>query len=546
MSQPDFSAYLDSVCGKIKNKVKREEIRQELLCHLEDNYERNMATGMTPEQATANAVEKMGDSDVLSYRFEQLYSFSPVKAMSSAFVGLIFAYITFNFIITGTVKEILFVCSLPLFFSVLLRMRKMNKTMEKAFHFFNLHCIFYFFSYFLNMGREIPTLLSFSVMISIFLLRCVFLFFVFTGLNGFCKEYITPESKKPHLIACAVYHIIQTAFACVILILTDGKNTTINSFVLPIIFLFFFFFCIAQLMRVRRLLWDADGEYNILPDDKKHFITVSSVFASAVCIVLAFNYFSSVMSPKKMEFVMHDTESEKISAADETRKKMLSWEVPESVVNDLPDSEILNYEKAEFLLFDASGKSLGNEAETDVYNYWFFIPEEGHSEHYSVRLLCYIENHFTEKARLYRAGYYFSIWDNLMPLNMSNTESDYFVSIITDEGDKKYNASPFILHNFDSENVLDYPKGFEYREEKGQRIYMAMNMGINNMEQQVSGNFAVIRKDTFLSFGYNSTAVFADSMLHYGYVSIKDYTYPFEACVHGTVVEPYEYLQNER
>ena len=61
---------------------------EELTNHLEDNYERNLAVGMTEEEARQNAIDKMGDSDALSYRLSAVHSYSPLNAMSSAFFRL--------------------------------------------------------------------------------------------------------------------------------------------------------------------------------------------------------------------------------------------------------------------------------------------------------------------------------------------------------------------------------------------------------------------------------------------------------------------------
>ena len=89
MSQPDFSEYVNNICKGIKSRPMREDIMEELTNHLEDNYERNLAVGMTEEEAKQNAIDKMGDSEALSYRLSAVHSYSPLKAMGSAFTELI-------------------------------------------------------------------------------------------------------------------------------------------------------------------------------------------------------------------------------------------------------------------------------------------------------------------------------------------------------------------------------------------------------------------------------------------------------------------------
>ena len=141
MSQPDFSDYLNSICKGIRSKSKREDVIEELLGHLEDNYERNLAVGMNENEAREDAINKMGDGDTLAYRLSAIHSYSPLKAMNSAFISLIAANFAINFFLKSAVNEILFFCGIPIMFSALLRMRKMNKTIETAFHFFNLFAL---------------------------------------------------------------------------------------------------------------------------------------------------------------------------------------------------------------------------------------------------------------------------------------------------------------------------------------------------------------------------------------------------------------------
>ena len=67
--------------------------------------------------------------------------------------------------------------------------------------------------------------------------------------------------------------------------------------------------------------------------------------------------------------------------ADEIRQKMLEWDVDAQIVEDLPDSEVLNYKDAEFVTWGADGGSMGGStpafgADSTVWYYWFFIPDK--------------------------------------------------------------------------------------------------------------------------------------------------------------------------
>lgn len=542
MSQPDFSDYLNGICKGIRSKAKRDDVMEELLCHLEANYERNLAIGMSEDEAKKDAIDKMGDSETLSYRLTAVHSYSPLKAMNSAFISLIAANFAINFFLKGTINEILFFCGLPIMFSALLRMRKMNRGIEAAFHFFNLFALSRLFFYCIGLGRVMPFWVHAVGYVISYGAQGLFWLKLYKGLHDFCQPYLTPESKKPHLIFCGAYQMLSSFFTAFILILAEGEAENIPSFIVPFFIVFMFFFTAVQLYRVRKILWDADGEYGILPDDSGHLKIWLGVIAACFVTVLSFNYLSSVRKPVKTELVIHDVSHEEQTEADKIRQKMLSWEVDEAIVNDLPDSEILNYKDAEFVTFGADGGSMGGSrsvrgADSIVWYYWFYIPIEEHPEHYNVRLLCYIESRYSDEIKhFYRKGFYFAPWTNIMPLNFKEENNGAYIGIITDERGKKYKAEPFFFHNLDDDNIQTWPKGFEYREEKGQRVYFAINLGMNSMYERANITAMTLRKRWICSFNYNTTADFAETCIEYGKVTTRDGKYmPYYCRTHGVI-----------
>ena len=148
----DFEGYVAEICKGIKSRPRREEVMEELICHLEDNFERNLAIGMTEEEARLNAIKKMGDSDSLSYYLTEVNSSSPLNNMNSALIGVIGGFIGMNFLFSGAVKELAIIMGIALMFSPLLRIRTMNKKAEKAFHFFNFSVLSQLFYYCISIG----------------------------------------------------------------------------------------------------------------------------------------------------------------------------------------------------------------------------------------------------------------------------------------------------------------------------------------------------------------------------------------------------------
>lgn len=430
-----------------------------------------------------------------------------------------------NFFLKGPVKEILFLLGIAFMFSPLLRIRKLNGRTEKAFHFFNFSVIARLAIYCMRLGRILPVNFECGFFAAIFVLQGIFWFLLFTGLHNFCQPYLTEDKKKPHLYFCGVYHLVLCFLNGFIVALSEGEEVNFDAYILPLFMIFMYFYGTVQLIRMRSILWDADGEYGILPADKRHFTVYTCVLAVCVATVLIFNYASSTQKPVKTELVIHDVSVEEQSEADKIRQKMLDWDVKEQIVEDLPDSEILKYKDAEFVTWGADGGSLfGNsEASCVVWYYFFFFPDELDPQYCSdVRLLCYIESEYSDKVKsFYRKGFYYAPWDNVLPLNTGENLNGSFISIITDEKGKKYNAEPFFTYNLGDDYVLEWPKGFEYREEKGQRVYYAANIGIQNLSDNVPINAFTVRQSRwFYRYMYNTSADFTKDFLDYGKCSV--------------------------
>ncbi len=536
----DFNEYVTYICKDIKSKPKREEVMEELLCHLEDNFERNLAVGMSEEEARLNAIKKMGDGESLSYYLSEVHSHSPIKEMNSSFVRIIISFIGMNFLFSGTVKGIVSVLGIVLMFFPLLRMRKMNGKAEKAFHFFNFFALSQLFYYCFSIGTELPFWTFYAYAVTNTLFEGLFWLFLFGSLYELCDRHLDEEIKRPKLVLCGVYYMLSAFVTGFILILSEGENVTLNDFVLPIIMIFMFIYTLVQLFRAKNLLWAAEGEYGIQPADKKNLIIYCCALLFCCSAVIGCNYLASTKEPVKTELIIHDLSAEEQKEADKVREKMLSWDVQAQIVEDLPDSEILKYKDAEFVTWGADGGSMGGShfetgAQSDLWYYWFFIPDKEYEGNYDVRLLCYIESHYSDSIKgLYRKGFYYVPWyKGVFPLNLDDELNGSFISIITEENGKKYNSEPLFTYNLTDENITTYPKGFEYHEEKGQRVYYSTQIGVTNLEQSVSLYSASVRQRTFSPFQYYNTAGFIETVMSADRITSRSGDlYPFAYRLH--------------
>lgn len=533
----DFDSYVKEICKDIKSRPRREEVEEELLCHLEDNYERNLNIGMTEEQARLNAISKMGDGELLSYYISQVNSDSPLKNMNSALIGIIGGFACLNFLFSGVVKEAAVAFGFILMFLPLLRMRKMNKRAEAAFHFFNFYALSQLFYYCISIGNILPQWVFYAYIAVNSLFEGLFWIFLFSSIYELCSKNLDEEAKKPRLVFCGVFYMLLSFLSGYILILSEGESVHIDDFIMPLILIFMFIFTLVQLFRAKSLLWAADSEYGIESANKKNLAVYYCAGLFCLITIIGCNYFASTKEPVKAEHIIHDVSAEKQKEADSVRQKMLSWDVQAQITEDLPDSEILKYKDAEFVTFGADGGDAGGGthnggASSDVYYYWFFIPDKEYEDNYEVRLLCYIEGHYADSVKsFYRKGFYYMPWQNirLYPLNFEDALNGSYIGIITEENGKKYNSEPFFTYRLkDTEEgyPTDYPKGFEYREEKNQRVYYATQLGLTHPEDFSARIYAAtVRQRIFTGFNYKSTAEFIRTVLKGNSITIPSDAY---------------------
>ena len=87
----------DYICSGIVSGRIRSEVRQELADHFEDTRERNLAVGMSEEEAEAQALKSFGDPDVLRSRMSDLHSHCSIVRMSSALSFLFWGFLLSSF-----------------------------------------------------------------------------------------------------------------------------------------------------------------------------------------------------------------------------------------------------------------------------------------------------------------------------------------------------------------------------------------------------------------------------------------------------------------
>ncbi len=68
-----FETYINNVCKGIRDKETKTEVHEELLSHMLEIYDTNIALGLGHDEAQKDVLRHMGDSGAISKTFEQLY-----------------------------------------------------------------------------------------------------------------------------------------------------------------------------------------------------------------------------------------------------------------------------------------------------------------------------------------------------------------------------------------------------------------------------------------------------------------------------------------
>ena len=510
MEENNFSDIIKDICRSVTGKQRRAEIEEELLGHLEDTYERNKLIGKSDEDAKNEAIAALGDLDVLRERLGALHSFSHAKAASSSI-----NIFTVSWVI-GCFSALFHVNPLVCFFAGILiilslaRLRTANKQLNAAF-FINIMLFAMAAVYKCTAVHMLPEILLNIEKTVLILLHTAMYFFVFSGLKQLHTEFC-PQKKTPHLAVTAVivpilYSAIMIAstFDAVYAISIDGIPIIVILFAVAVLFHIALF---AQLVVLKRHLWDADAEYGISPLRKTPLGLIGTTVAVCIICTAFFMYTAATKDSLKTELVIHDMQNS--VQAQEIRKNMSALKMPESIIGDLPDSEIMHYKDA------VSMKT--QEESRDGFDYQifnFYFSNSGYEQ--KIRSLLRIEPHNkANSSGYYRCGLYHH-YSNFQSVLTASSDPEFFISIQQKTNGKTYIQEPITENLDDISSAVDAIHtacGFEFRPKENQTIYFAQNSVVLDDRPDaimISHSYQFLRQTTPLFYRYNTLTEYAET-----------------------------------
>lgn len=485
-----FNETVKKVCSSVTGKQKKSEIEEELLCHLEDTYERNIAMGKNDEEAEKEAIAALGDLNILRDRLGKLHSFSHAGAVAGSIYLFIAAFLLLKINIFQNYADIIrFAASIMMLLSMA-RLRTADKNFCFAFLsewlFVLLTAIFSGLSVFFN-----STALKMTVSAVMCVTVSAVWYFSFAGFRSLYKRFCDTENKKVNLTFPMLMLSLGNLINGIILLLNRGEEINFESVIIGGIVILFYIYCIVQLIRLHNRLWDADAQYGVSPWGKAPVGKVLFITLLGILLPLSCQLASATSTPKTEELIIHDTDGDETAV----REKMKALGFPAAYLDELPDSEVKNYKDAKYMTSTTSSVC---DMDAECFHFYIYNGEYDNEEMVTdiprIRTIVRIRTNGNEMKKLYKCGLYIDMsqYQNnyaILPFN----PSEWFMQVNSKENGKITVQQPAkITKPEDNQYSLDGIYGGEFRFTPNQAVYFAITNNIRTTELSFYANLIFI------------------------------------------------------
>ena len=487
MSVPEFESAVNAICGDIHSEKERQETIEELLSHLEDVRDWHLACGASEEEACNRALEQLGDRAALREQFARVHRFDPLLSMKGAIMllewGVLFSLLAIN--IGGLQQWTHLLGSLLLLLSAF-RLRRVNKTLYRAW----LAQVTVFTLVTIQNGVQIlfqmPSGLMTVLVAVTGILTCIFWGSVFFGLDQLYKSHVQNAEKPPRLGVCGTVMVLFHWLMYVILGVSTAEgiaSANIESLPLVLALIVFVYYTVSQLKKVRVLLGILETDYGIEGNTPRAKAVVAVALAVSLLLPAGCQLVYAFRSGATDRFVQHDLADQKLEKIATDTRKMLAFDlsVPNEILNDLPDSEVLQYRYANDLRWSKT-ESVGTYGVLMSMTVYRFSLEKSYSYDEKrrqwqtgnmscTRDLCVAEPACLDVIHFHGRNAFLAFFDDDTYL-VNGTSSGLFCSAVTRSGDNPEVQQAVSKHEFDPSEQKFY--GFSIREKDVQRLYLAM------------------------------------------------------------------------
>ncbi len=454
-----FDEYTEYITRQIRSKKKETEVREEYSSHLMEEYERYTCLGNSHIEAQVHAIESMGDKELIKEQFGKLYPVVPMQYMKSSLNFIIFGLLLSSFHISIFFDEFSQITSFigsALLLYGLFKLRATDKKLNIAFYYEIAFSIIGLVVG--HLGRTLADPTNY-ILISSFIIVPLDLIgegFMFAGINSLCKSLDSTMHKRPKMLLAFISRCI---FALCILLAMNGAIYLVYFAPIPLII------TLWQFHNAKKVLSDANDEFELK--------TIISVGEKAVyCVLIIILSVTPIISMLAVAGSQPDIEVynpvDTNYSADEVnnvRMEMVVLGMPEKYVDDLPDSEVMNYKGAMYLhITDGVKCSRSGENLSMSYAYYIFFFPRG-----EVRTLVRIDIE-DESVLRYRNGayiqHYYTDWN---PLSSNSGKENFYLALSNKAGET---VKSEIESEYTNSNTV---AGFEFKFPKGsvsRRVYV--------------------------------------------------------------------------
>ncbi len=465
-----FYDYTETVTKRILSNKKKDEVRDELFSHLLEEYDRSIALGLDDEEAQEKAISIMGDKYDLAVQFGALYPVSPALYMNSSLNCLMWGTVLISFtlnLFVGFAAITKFIGIIVLLLG-LFKLKDANRRLNKAFALYILKLAFMLVVEIISMTLTDATDFTLYMGIASTLLNVVIYGYIFAGLYSLCS-LIDAEGERTDMLKGFIGYFFFSIF-CIGGILYS--ELTIILFVLTIMCLIV---TVRQLGKAKKVLTDFNNELELNKFLSEFEKVVYVIFVLVIALVPVISMFA--ISCAKPETVIYEPMNDEIQQAEVVlaKENLLQLGLPEKILKDLPDSEIVKYKDATYLEAVEEteinyNKSFGGETPFFTEQKFIFYFKDGY-----IRVLLCLEFSDSNIAK-FRQGIYMRFYsDNIIS---DNSKEDFYLALC--EIDGKTIESKVIseyYHDFDWNAA-----GFEFKFDNSsvkKRVYLAKTYAVS-------------------------------------------------------------------
>ncbi|MBQ3524191.1 MAG: hypothetical protein IJA43_07055 [Clostridia bacterium] len=453
-----LNTYINNVCKGIRDRKVKNELKDELLSHLLEIYERNIALGLSDEDAQKDAVAHMGDSEAVAETFKKIYPVSSEKFFKD--VGGNFAWcIVFCVLWSHWGFNAIFITSCYLMFT-LSNIKNINKALHNAYNISKINFILHLLIYFAYNNIIIHVYIMIVSAICLNIMTILTYIFTIVGLVKVRKDLGENKTYKGLAFASIFAIIICFIMVCIQLFVKQNIVVTFSALAISLLPAGFIYTVISE---------DIDRLGTGVPQEKKNNFNKHKIIIVLLLVITVPLLFTSEIFTyyQPVEYVIDDTQTN----INETKDNLIELGLPDNVANELPESEILKYKGATELHIDSFSDDTYSYSDSYYTSYNFTLCKNDNA--FVVRTLMVVENFEDFKEKHYT---------ELFIDCYKYDSSDIFCKFLCDYNSETKEISPIKCKPIEDESFKDLHYVFpNTKDAKNHRAYISMTVTLTPM-----------------------------------------------------------------